>query len=232
MRYRDEQYVLDTLDDIRKETHENNIMLQHICSYINNVLSTRKNDEQNAFEQNVVANLVSELLHNIKVSKIWQNQVVIEVLILLVKQCLIILVNELSQWFLKQVLQCTVVDMEKAALYKLEILFLKIIPMVLAGCFLANTILSYFGIETEVLSYIAGIGILPLLFIYLSSFVFKFCVYHRMFIYYIFTNNIICFIDDKYGIPISYRSYLVLHLIVAATFLFIILYLKFKLCKH
>ena len=41
--------------------------------------------------------------------------------------------------------------------------------MVLAGCFLANTILSYFCIETEVLSYIAGIGILPLLFIYLSS---------------------------------------------------------------
>ena len=207
-------------------------MLQHICSYINGVLSTRKNDEQNAFEQNVVANLVSELLHNIKVSKLWQNQVVIEVLILLVKQCLIILVDELSQWFLKQVLQCTVVDMEKVALYKLEILFLKIIPMVLAGCFLANTILSYFGIETEVLSYMAGIGILPLLFIYLSSFVFKFCVYHRMFIYYIFTNNIICFIDDKYGIPISCRSYLVLHLIVAAIFLFIILYLKFKLCKH
>ena len=104
--------------------------------------------------------------------------------------------------------------------------------MVLAGCFLANTILSYFGIETEVLSYIAGIGILPLLFIYFSSFVFKFCVYHRMFIYYIFTNNIICFIDDKYEIPISYRSYLVLHLIIAAIFLFIILYLKFKLCKH
>ena len=207
-------------------------MLQHICSYINSVLGNRKNDEQNAFEQNVVANLVSELLHNIKVNKIWQNQIVVEVLNLLVEQCLIILVDELSQWFLKQVLQCIVVDMEKVALYKLEILFLKIIPMVLAGCFLANTILSYFGIETEVLSYIAGIGILPLLFIYLSSFVFKFCVYHRMFIYYIFTNNVICFIDDKYGIPISCRSYLVLHLIISAIFLFIILYLKFKLCKH
>ena len=70
MRYKDEQYVLDTLDDIRKETHKNNVMLQHICSYIDHVLSTRKNDEQNAFEQNVVANLVSELLHNIKVNKL------------------------------------------------------------------------------------------------------------------------------------------------------------------
>ena len=45
-------------------------MLQHICSYINSVLSTHAHDEQNAFEQNVVANLVSELLHNIKVNKI------------------------------------------------------------------------------------------------------------------------------------------------------------------
>lgn len=45
-------------------------MLQYICSYINSVLSNRKNDEQNAFKQNVVANLVSELLHNIKINKI------------------------------------------------------------------------------------------------------------------------------------------------------------------
>ena len=70
MTYKEESYVLDNIKQIAKETHENNIMLQYICSYINGVLSTRKNDEQNAFEQNVVANLVSELLHNIKVSKI------------------------------------------------------------------------------------------------------------------------------------------------------------------
>ena len=74
MTYKEESYVLDTLGDIRKETHENNIMLQHICSYINGVLSTRKTDEQNAFEQNVVANLVSELLHNIKVNKIFDHE--------------------------------------------------------------------------------------------------------------------------------------------------------------
>jgi hypothetical protein len=70
MTYKEESYLLDNIKQIAKETHENNIMLQHICSYINGVLSTRKNDEQNAFEQNVVANLVSELLHNIKVNKL------------------------------------------------------------------------------------------------------------------------------------------------------------------
>ena len=70
MTYKEESYVLDNIKQIAKETHENNIMLQHICSYIDNVLINRKNDEQNAFEQNVVANLVSELLHNIKVNKL------------------------------------------------------------------------------------------------------------------------------------------------------------------
>ena len=70
MTYKEESYVLDNIKQIAKETHENNIMLQHICSYINSVLSNRNNDEQNAFEQNVVANLVSDLLHNIKINKI------------------------------------------------------------------------------------------------------------------------------------------------------------------
>ena len=66
MTYKEESYVLYNIKQIAKETHENNIMLQHICSYINGVLSTRKNDEQNAFEQNVVANLVSELFDGAK----------------------------------------------------------------------------------------------------------------------------------------------------------------------
>lgn len=70
MTYKEESYVLDNIKQIAKETHENNVMLRQICSYIRYVYSHRPSDEQNAFEQNVVANLVSELLHNIKISKI------------------------------------------------------------------------------------------------------------------------------------------------------------------
>lgn len=66
MKYRDEQYVLDTLDTIRKETHENNIMLRQIFSYIRYAYSHRPSDEQNAFEQNVFANIVSELFDGTK----------------------------------------------------------------------------------------------------------------------------------------------------------------------
>ena len=66
MTYKEESYVLDTLDTIRKETHKNNIMLRQICSYIRYVYSHRPSDEQNAFEQNVFANIVSELFDGAK----------------------------------------------------------------------------------------------------------------------------------------------------------------------
>lgn len=66
MTYKEESYVLDNIKHIAKETHENNIMLRQICSYIKYVYSHRPSDEQNAFEQNVFANIVSELFDGAK----------------------------------------------------------------------------------------------------------------------------------------------------------------------
>ena len=66
MTYKEESYVLDNIKQIAKETHENNIMLRQICSYIRYVYSHRPSDEQNAFEQNVFANIVSELFDGTK----------------------------------------------------------------------------------------------------------------------------------------------------------------------
>ena len=117
-------------------------------------------------------------------------------------------------------------------LYKIELYLLKIIPMLLALCNLMNTILSYFGIDVKLFTYIAGIGILPITFLYISSYVFKFCSYHRMFLHYIVVNNVLCYIDYEYGIDISDRDYLSIHLIIAGIFLFIILKLRLKYGKH
>ena len=66
MTYKEESYVLDNIKQIAKETHENNIMLRQICSYIRYVYSYRPSDEQNAFEQNVFANIVSKLFDDAK----------------------------------------------------------------------------------------------------------------------------------------------------------------------
>lgn len=113
-------------------------------------------------------------------------------------------------------------------LYKIELLMLKLIPMILAFTALLNSILSYFGIDLYILSYVGGISIFTMVFLYLSSYVFKFCEYHRMFLHYVVITWIINIIDYYIGIPVTDLEYLCLQMIVAGVSLFIILYLYVK----
>ena len=115
--------------------------------------------------------------------------------------------------------------------YKLFLGFLKILPIIMAGLFLLNTILSYFDIDWPVISYIASVGVIPWLFIMVASYLFRFCEYHRMFLWYIMANNILCWVDEEYGLPISDRGFFVLHIIVAGVFMFLVLYFHQK-CKN
>lgn len=116
-------------------------------------------------------------------------------------------------------------NLKSKTLYKIELGLLKVIPMILALTALLNSILSYFGIDLYILSYIGGVSIFTMLFLYLSSYVFKFCEYHRMFLHYIVSTWIINIIDYYVGIPISDLEYLCLQMIIAGISLFIILYL-------
>lgn len=114
-------------------------------------------------------------------------------------------------------------------LYKIELYFLKVIPMVISGLYLGNIILSYFNIDVKICSILGGMSVLPLIFIYISSIVFKFCNYHRMFIHYIGTCNLIEYLDYYECIPLSDRAFLIMSTIITGIFLFIILYLKNKI---
>ncbi len=116
-------------------------------------------------------------------------------------------------------------------LYKLELLLIKILPLGIALCYLLNTILSYFKIDAVILSYIGGMSILPVIFILVSSFVFKFCVYHRLPIYYIIVSDILNYIDFYIGIPIITRDLFILNMVIAGIFIILLLLFKFKLCK-
>lgn len=113
-------------------------------------------------------------------------------------------------------------------LYKIELYLLKVMPMLLAAIYLVNTVLSYYDIIIPVLSHIGGLSFIPLVFMYVSSYVFRFCSYHRMFLHYIVVNNSINLIDYYYTLPISDWELLILHMSVAGIILFIILYLYVK----
>jgi len=119
-------------------------------------------------------------------------------------------------------------SLKSKTLYKIELGLLKVIPMILALTALLNSILSYFGIDLYILSYIGGVSIFTMSFLYLSSYVFKFCEYHRMFLHYIVSTWVINIIDYYVGIPISDLEYLCLQMIIAGISLFIILYLYVK----
>ena len=114
------------------------------------------------------------------------------------------------------------------ALYKVQLYLLKVIPMVMAFICLLNSTLSYFDIDLPILSYIVGNSFLTIIYFYITSYVFKFCAYHRMFIHYTTITWIINIVDLYIGIPIGDLPYLLLQLIIAGISLFIILYLYVK----
>lgn len=113
-------------------------------------------------------------------------------------------------------------------LYRVLIITLKYIPMIISFMYMTNTLLSYFYIDLPVLSNIAGISLLPWLFMYLSSVVFRFCLYHKMFLYYILITDLINITDYYIGIPIGNLELLMLHSFITGISLFIILYLYVK----
>ena len=105
--------------------------------------------------------------------------------------------------------------------------------MLLALCEFLNTCFGFFGIDIPWFSYIGGISLIPLLFIYLASWVFGFCVYHRLFLYYTFVVNIVNIIDYTIGIPVSTYALLGIHSIILGVFITLILiyYRREQVCE-
>lgn len=113
-------------------------------------------------------------------------------------------------------------------LYKIEIYLLKILPALIACVYLINIFLSYFCIEVKALNYLGHLSIIPMIFIFISSYVFKFCEYHRVPLYYIIANNTISIIDLYLGIPVTNYELLMIHSLIAGLSIIIIIVLYVK----
>lgn len=115
--------------------------------------------------------------------------------------------------------------------HKLLLVVLKFIPMVTALCYMLNVLFAYLGIELPVLSQLGGMSLFTWLFIWIATYVFRFCIYHRMFLYYILVNDLLNIIDYYVGLPISTTRLLMLHLVIICVFMFLILYTYVKCNK-
>ena len=81
MTHKEESYVLDTLLEVQdfirsptikqliKETHENNIMLKQIIKVINTYLARHHQENEDDFNRNVLANLIS---NGIDINKLFK----------------------------------------------------------------------------------------------------------------------------------------------------------------
>ena len=116
--------------------------------------------------------------------------------------------------------------------YKALIQLLKVLPMILAVCGCINTYISFFGYEAPILSYLGGISFTGWIFVYIAAIVFRFCIYHRMFLYYVLLNNLLSVYEYHVGFPINDATLIRIYSFITGLFLFLILffYRKEKLC--
>ena len=116
------------------------------------------------------------------------------------------------------------------AFHKLVLYSVKMIPVVISGIYILNTVLSYFYIDLPLLSYI--VQYLFIAFMYIGSYAFKFCSWHRLFIHYITLILTINIIDYHFQLPLTDRGILLLYGILTGVFIFVGIYLRFKVYKH
>lgn len=113
-------------------------------------------------------------------------------------------------------------------LYKIELILIKYIPYIISVIYFLNTILSYFDIDVYFLSHLGGMSILTFIFLYISSFVFKFCIYHRLPLYYILLCDLINYYDYYIGILVNNKELVLIHIILLSIFVLLLVYLKFR----
>lgn len=101
-----------------------------------------------------------------------------------------------------------------ASKHKLFLVFLKIVPFLLGLEYFLATLLQLFDIDVYLLSYLFYLGIVPWLFLLVTSFVFKFCEYHRIFLYYILLNEILNMVNYNTDLFGSDDTFIRIHFVV------------------
>lgn len=117
-------------------------------------------------------------------------------------------------------------------LYKYLLILLRWIPMLLAICAVSVNVFAYFDISIWIFSILGGISFIPLIFIFIASYAFKFCKYHRIPLYYVLANMVLSIIDTLIEIPIDDLQYLYLTLILFGITICWFILSKYKICKN
>lgn len=109
------------------------------------------------------------------------------------------------------------------SLYKVLLYLLKILPIVTAFGYFLNTLFGFLGIDSPVFSFFCGLSLLPFLFILIAAIVFRFCIFHKLFLYYIALSDTVNYIDYFHPIPYPEYNIIVILILILGFLLFLIL---------
>lgn len=122
----------------------------------------------------------------------------------------------------------------KRSNYKVFLFINKYLPYVISLLYMVNTLLSLAGIDLILFSMLGGLSLLPIIYFISVSFTFKYCLYHRLPIYYIILNDSINWLDYHIGLLISDMYFIAGSIVLMFIFIVVttILYLKEKKRKR
>ena len=103
--------------------------------------------------------------------------------------------------------------------HMLVLTVLRWLPAVMAFSYVMNAYCARLGVPWQIFTHYLGLVIAPMGFLYIASYVFKFCWYHRVFIHYITVVDFLNVTNWYWKIPITNDQYNNLHLGITAAFL-------------
>ena len=110
--------------------------------------------------------------------------------------------------------------------HKILLILLKYIPFIIAIIYLIVSVLRCFGVMSFIIPNLFFMSPITALFMIVASFTFKFCIWHRLPIYYsLLLHGIVC-IDYYCNIPITSSILLFVYLLITIVFIIIGMYLK------
>lgn len=113
---------------------------------------------------------------------------------------------------------------------KLFVLSIKLIPVIQMAGILFSNLWYYLEWNNKVnftLDYLIGDSLITTILLFICSYTFGFCKWHRLLITANFINITIAIIDIVVGIPVSDFKLLVLYLIISSIFILFGIYHKF-----
>ena len=103
--------------------------------------------------------------------------------------------------------------------HKLMLFILKTIPAVMALSYFFNVFCAFLGVGFQIATHYVGLFLAPMMFLYISSYVFKFCEYHRWYIHYLVVAEFVTLTDWYFKIPVSNATMCYIQFGIAAVFL-------------